>query len=193
MEVNWHTIQANISDLKPSAYNPRRISKTEFENLKKSISKFGHAYPIVCNKNMTVIGGHQTIRALSELGIQEVSVSIPDRELTLQEEKMLNLALNRIHGEWDENILPNLLKELQNIDLSYAGFDEAEVRLNIHNLMDSVEENVFYNTLQEMSDFFSITFVFPKEKTEIINNYIKAKGKDNIRDYIIKLCENDRR
>ena len=139
MVLKWITRRVKVGDLKPSGYNPRRMSDHDFESLKKSIGEYGHVYPMVCNSNLTVIGGHQTLRALKSLGVEETSVSVPERELTLLEEKALNLALNRISGEWDMNLLPDLLKELyeSNVDMSLTGFDDKEINDLIQGLYDS--------------------------------------------------------
>ncbi len=104
----------NIADLKPAKYNPRKDLQPgdpEYEQLKKSITAFGYVDPIIVNKrNNIVIGGHQRLKILTELGNKAVDVSVVD--LDEKEEKALNVALNKISGEWDMPMLQDILIEL---------------------------------------------------------------------------------
>ena len=64
-----------IGSLKPAAYNPRKqlkLGDKEYENIKKSIEEFGYVEPIIVNYDMTVIGGHQRLTVLKNLGYEEV-------------------------------------------------------------------------------------------------------------------------
>ena len=57
-----------INNLNPAEYNPRQISNKQYEDLKASIDKFGLVDPIIINSDNTVIGGHQRLKVLRELG-----------------------------------------------------------------------------------------------------------------------------
>lgn len=121
-----------IDDLLPADYNPRKDLKPgdkEYESIKKSIEEFGYIDPIIVNeKNKnTVIGGHQRLKVLKELGYDEVEVSVV--KLDWDSEKALNIALNKLNGEWDEDKLKSILSELEDIDfdLEFTGFDKAEL------------------------------------------------------------------
>lgn len=121
-----------ISEINPAPYNPRLDLKpgdAEYEKLKKSMAEFGYVEPLVWNqRTKTLVSGHQRFKILIEQGLQEVAVSVVD--LPLKKEKALNLALNKIEGDWDENKLAQLLDELNNdgeIDLGLTGFDMPEV------------------------------------------------------------------
>src|ERR1700722_6117278 len=85
-----------IKDLIPATYNPRKIEPKELNKLKRSLTRFGFVEPVVANKDMTVIGGHQRLKAAEALGIVEVPVIFVD--IPKGDEKALNLALNRISG-----------------------------------------------------------------------------------------------
>ncbi len=56
-----HITSVKISKLKPALYNPRQITNKQYNDLKESITKFGLVDPIIVNKDMTVIGGHQRL------------------------------------------------------------------------------------------------------------------------------------
>jgi hypothetical protein len=118
-----------ISDLKPAAYNPRKDLKPgdpEFEKIKNSIIEFGYVEPIIVNDDLSVIGGHQRIKVLKELGYDEIECVVIDVDKT--KEKALNIALNKISGEWDSEALSKLLDELnqEDYDIELTGFDFSE-------------------------------------------------------------------
>ena len=119
-----------VSVLKPAAYNPRKKLKpgdAEYEKIKNSIEEFGFADPLVVNADMTIIGGHQRLTVAMDLGFTEVPCAVVDIDKT--REKALNIALNKITGAWDENLLADLLKDIQdsNFDLGFTGFDPPEI------------------------------------------------------------------
>lgn len=126
-----------IEDIKPARYNPRSISDKDFKKLSESIEQFGLVDPIIINlKNHNIIGGHQrfdylyyekkdTELHLIELG--DIGWVFSDTDLEIKDdnhEKALNLALNRISGEWNYDELNKLLDELAEFDLDkVTGFD----------------------------------------------------------------------
>lgn len=82
-----------------------------------------------------LVGGHQGFKILvNELGSSEVNVSVVD--LDDAREKALNIALNKISGDWDEDKLAQVLSELQesDLDVELTGFDleEAVDLINEH-------------------------------------------------------------
>ncbi len=120
-----------IDDLVPAPYNPRvdlRPGDPDYEKLKRSIQEFGLVEPVVWNKRTGhVVGGHQRLKILRELGYKEVEVSVVD--LDEKREKLLNVALNKIEGDWDNFKLKELLQELEfgGADIELTGFDEDEI------------------------------------------------------------------
>lgn len=117
--------------LNPAAYNPRKDLKPgdkEYEKLKRSIAEFGYVEPIIWNKTTgNVVGGHQRLKVLLDLGVTEIDCVIV--ELDDKREKALNLALNKIQGDWDETKLASLMAEFDAsiFDVSLTGFDADEV------------------------------------------------------------------
>ena len=122
--------QENIHDLRSDPANPRRINDTELEALTRSINQFGLIDPIIVRKeDKTVIGGHQRLLAARKLGYKTVPVVLTD--LTTEQAHLLNIALNKISGSFDQELLARLLKELQeapDIDLSLSGFEDDELK-----------------------------------------------------------------
>ncbi len=124
-------VKMKLSELNPAEYNPRKALKPgdpAYEKLKASILSFGNVEPIVWNRSTgSVIGGHQRLRVLLDLGVEESEVSVV--ELSEVDEKRLNIALNKITGEWDDEKLTSLLAELTagGADVYPTGFDEQEL------------------------------------------------------------------
>lgn len=131
-----------VNELKKANYNPRLMPKSEMKKLKNSIKEFGVVDPIIINlKNNTIIGGHQRFEALAELDSEDewhllklgdVGWVFPDTDLKIENEsheKALNIALNRISGEWDYEKLNEVLTELEDSDYDTAltGFDDEEI------------------------------------------------------------------
>ena len=103
-----------VSELKAAEYNPRKDLKPEdeeYKKLKRSIEEFGYVEPVIWNKRTgNVVGGHQRLKVLKDLGYDQVDCVILD--IDLQKEKALNLALNKISGEWDDTLLTAAVKRL---------------------------------------------------------------------------------
>jgi len=109
-------------------YNPRKISESDLSALRRSLRFFGCVEPVVVNRRTSrIVGGHQRVRAAQAEGVESLLVVWVD--LDEPSERQLNLALNRIHGEWDEERLAALLAELerQGADLELTGFDDDEL------------------------------------------------------------------
>lgn len=121
-----------IGKINAAPYNPRvdlRPGDAEYEKLRRSIGEFGLVEPLVWNRRTgNLVGGHQRFKVLLEEGITHAEVSVVD--LPPERERALNLALNRISGEWDEEKLARLLDELSRtpgLDLALTGFDPPEI------------------------------------------------------------------
>lgn len=123
--------EININEINPALYNPRKNLQpgdSEYDKLKKSILAFDMIEPLVWNKRTgNLVGGHQRLKVLKELGYTKVEVSVVD--LDAKKEKALNLALNKIQGEWDFPKLKDLLEELDtgDFDIEITGFDLKEL------------------------------------------------------------------
>lgn len=120
-----------VTDLLPAEYNPRKDLKPgdkEYEKLKRSIEQFGYVEPVIWNQTTgRVVGGHQRLKVLMDMGITEVDCVIV--EMDVEKEKALNIALNKISGEWDNDKLALLISDLQgtDFDVSLTGFEPEEL------------------------------------------------------------------
>ena len=120
-----------INSLKDAVYNPRQMTSKQYNDLKISMEKFGLVDPIIINMDNTVIGGHQRLRVLRDLG----ALNVPTVRLNLskKDEKELNVRLNKNTGSWDLDILAN---EFDVVDLLDWGFKHIELGFNI----DKIDE-----------------------------------------------------
>lgn len=119
-----------VTELNPASYNPRKKLKPgdkEYQKIKDSITEFGFADPLVVNSDMTIIGGHQRLTVAMDPGYTEVPCDVVDVDKV--REKALNIALNKITGAWDDNLLAELLADLQNSDFNtaFTGFEPPEM------------------------------------------------------------------
>ncbi|EMW5437449.1 DNA modification methylase [Enterococcus faecalis] len=156
-----------LSELHPAEYNPRVELKSgmeEYEKLKQSILEFGFVDPPIFNKRTgNLVGGHQRVAVARELGLfNEIEVSVVN--LPLNKEKALNVALNKISGQWDEEKLYVLLNELDDETVSLTGFDTEEVDslLDSFNYEEDIEKPI-------IEDDFQVN--------EFIENHPEAKTK----------------
>jgi hypothetical protein len=116
----------SIDQLKKWQDNPRVMPDDQAKALRANIQRFGIVDPIIINKSNMIIGGHQRLEAAIQLGIKQVpvvQVDVKGKDL-----KVLNLALNRISGDWDEAKLAPLLMELKDLpEIDLTGFQPQEI------------------------------------------------------------------
>lgn len=134
-----------IRRINPAPYNPRidlQPSDPAYEQLRKSIDEFGCVQPLVWNKRSgNLIGGHQRLKILIEQGAREVEVSVVN--LTPEREKLLNIALNKIQGDWDQEKLARLLDELTKtpeVEVELSGFDLPDIQELIASVLNNADE-----------------------------------------------------
>lgn len=120
-----------LADLQPAEYNPRvdlQPGDPEYDKLRRSVETFGYVEPIIWNERTErIVGGHQRLKVMLDLGIEEESIVVVD--LAPNDEKALNIALNKISGDWDMPRLKDLLEILDTgaYDVTLTGFGMAEI------------------------------------------------------------------
>ena len=143
--MNIEKIQ--IDKLKAATYNPRQISTKQYKDLKESINKFGLVDPIIVNEYFTenyyvVIGGHQRLKICKELGYKDIGCIILN--LNKEQERELNIRLNKNTGEFDMDILAN---EFDIDELVDWGFKHIDLDVNIDKIVE--EDNSATITIKE--------------------------------------------
>lgn len=131
-----------LDELNPAPYNPRQKlapGDVEFEKLCSSVRTFGNVEPILWNRRTgNIVGGHLLYDVLRHLGETETQVVAVD--LPLEEEKLLNIALNKIKGEWDFDKLSGLLAEFDLVEAKMSGFSPQEIMLLVAEANTSQED-----------------------------------------------------
>lgn len=156
-------IKKRIADMERAEYNPRvelMPGDDEYEKLKRNIDRFGVVVPVIWNKRTNrVVSGHQRLTVLMNEGVTETDVSVVDLDETA--EKQLNIAMNKVTGEWDEVKLKELLDALVDGD-----FLDSELK--------SIEET------------FNISLKFSAEDRDVLKEYIKDNGKEDLVAVIVQ-------
>lgn len=169
-----------ISDLRPADYNPRQDLKPgdrEYEKIARSIDEFGYVEPIVWNEQTgNVVGGHQRLKVLKERGFEEIEVTVVN--LSEKDEKILNVALNKITGRWDFGKLSELLTELQEEGaLEATGFEPWEIdamTMQYDHIDDLLNEDFSEFANKAEKDTFTMTFSIPEEQKEVVQKYVET-------------------
>lgn len=155
-----------ITELHPCDYNPRKISDEQYEALKKSMGEYGFVEPILIDltDNNSIIGGHQRFNVLLDEILDEnredkiyvirlgsIGWAFTDLDLSVKDKPHqmgLNLALNKISGDWDNLKLKDMFEELSLVgfDIDLTGFEDVELKeldlsLDKNNLIESKEDN----------------------------------------------------
>ena len=133
-----------VNDLNPASYNPRQISSKQYKDLKESIKKFGLVDPIIVNKDNTVIGGHQRLKICKDLKYVDVDCVMLD--LSKEEERELNIRLNKNTGDFDMDILAN---EFDIEELTDWGFKHIDLDVNIDKIEEDKDDNYVITITEE--------------------------------------------
>lgn len=119
----------DLKDINPAKYNPRvqlKPGDQEWDALKNSLDRFGVAAPLVVNETTgNLVSGHQRLAVLKQSG--ETRVEVVLIQMDEDKEKLLNVALNKIEGDWDEEKLKELFDEVDDEDIKFTGFTEEDI------------------------------------------------------------------
>lgn len=116
--------------------NPRNITRDGFARLIEQIKKLGQYKPLIVTKDGIVLGGNMRLKALKELGIDKVWVSVVEPK---DENEMLEYALsdNDRAGFYDSELLANLVPNYE-VDWSKFAVDTKEP-ITIQELLDQFQ------------------------------------------------------
>lgn len=144
--------EIDIKKLKAADYNPRvelKAGMRDYEALQASIETFGQVEPIVWNKRTgNVVGGHQRLTVLKDMGAKTALCNVVD--LSLEEEKVLNLALNKIKGEWDYAKLEDVLNSIP--DRLATGFTADELSILLAANESGIDEDFDFSDWDDDDD-----------------------------------------
>lgn len=173
-----------IAAMNRAAYNPRvdlQPEDEEYQAIERSLKRHGLVQPIVWNRRTnTVVSGHQRLTVLEAQGETEVTVSVVD--LDDIQEKELNVALNKITGEWDDDKLSVILNELGE-EATDTGFTLPEIDV----LRDELK-SYFYDVTapdeeeptEEPEESFLLSLTFDAADEKPLKAYIKEHSEDAV-------------
>lgn len=177
-----------IADINRAAYNPRvdlKPEDEEYQAIERSLKRHGLVRPIVWNRRTnTVVSGHQLLTVLEAQGETEVTVSVVD--LDDIKEKELNIALNKITGEWDDKKLTDILTELGE-EAADTGFTLPEIdvlRDELKSYFEDVTETDEEHE-EDLEDNFLLSLDFDAADEKPLKAYIKEHGEDAIVKIIV--------
>ena len=182
--------EIKVAQLNAAPYNPRvdlEPGMPEWEKLKRSIEEFGHVEPIVWNKRTgNVVGGHQRLAVLKSMGYDTVPCSVVDLDDT--DEKLLNVALNKIKGQWDYDKLEDVLRGFDYEVATASGFSAEEIAVILANNEDLLDDEEDYGDWDDdepeeqiVGGSYVVTLVFAN--AELATQWAENEGyEDKIRE-----------
>lgn len=160
--ISWKAETRKLATLKEWTKNPRKITAEEFEALKEGIAKRGFHDVLKTDIDGTIISGHQRRRALIDLGIEEVTVLMPDRALTNEEKEIIAIESNRHRGTFDFDILANefdmnilLESGFKEFELGFATADRLENEPDKDSLKDTMT-SYLDGSVRQVTLYFSV-------------------------------------
>jgi ParB-like chromosome segregation protein Spo0J len=189
----------SVDDVKVAPYNPRvdlQPGDPEYEALRNSIERFGIVDPLVWNtRTKRLVGGHQRFKIIRD-HLKHKEVPVVEVSLDDEDEKALNIALNKIQGRFDDAKLSDILRELNRdgYDATITGYGGDEIK-KIIEAADLAAQGgdtgaltgSFAEKLNRDSDTFEVTFGFPKKILEKYDAYVQEKGKAYLTQQIIEI------
>lgn len=180
--------EIKVTELNAAQYNPRialEPGMPEWEKLKTSIERFGNVEPVVWNRRTgNVVGGHQRLAVLKSMGYESVPCSVVD--LDEKEEKLLNIALNKIKGQWDYDKLEEILSGFDYEVATASGFSAEEIAVILAN-NDDLGDDADYGDWDDgeekpiVGGSYVVTLVFAN--AELAAQWAENEGyKDQIRE-----------
>lgn len=173
-----------IADMNRAAYNPRvdlQPEDEEYQAIERSLKRHGLVQPIVWNRRTnTVVSGRQRLTVLEAQGETEVTVSVVD--LDDIQEKELNVALNKITGEWDDDKLSVILNELGE-EATDTGFTLPEIdvlRDELKSYFDDVTAPDEEEPTEEPEESFLLSLTFDAADEKPLKAYIKEHSEDAV-------------
>lgn len=188
-------VERSAAELIPAEYNPRELTEDQFEQIKASIQRFGMVDPIIVNKNKDrkdiIIGGHQRVKVATRMGIDKVPTV--ELDLTLEQEKELNVRLNKNTGRWNFDLLAN---HFDPSELLSWGFNETELSFfdaafeeepNMDDEFDAARETYENNAIKQIILYFD-----GDQYEDVLTRLDKVIEKEDLEDNsqaLIKLLE----
>lgn len=139
------------------------MTDEQFNQLKKSIEKFGYINYLTVDEQYRVIGGNHRLKAMKELGFEKIKV-IQVKGFSESEIKSMNVALNQIHGEINEIKMESFMIDMEEEDIEFLDDSNSEIKEE-----EIKEEEIKIKPYNKTHILIS----FEPEKLLIIEKYLK--------------------
>lgn len=180
IKVGKQTLVA-LKDLTPFEGNPRTITRDMMNKLCQSIEEEGFIQPVVIDEKNRVLGGWQRTRAAKKLKMREVPVIRVDCKGDEQRAKILNLRLNKIHGEFDYEALYKFLEDIDVSLIGNAGFDAEEIE-EITKMLNEADQELAENA-EETIERAKVSFEADASKSRCDFKFGSFRTKVSIKQY----------
>lgn len=169
--------------------NPRFISEGDYAKLVASIREKNMTgilplKVIQFNGEWIVLGGNMRLRAMQELGIEEVSCIVVPEGTDAETLNEFIIKDNATLGDWDMDALANWDEPL-----SDWGVDVPKYGDDLSHLLDDANFESLNDIAREQTGLKQVTFLFPKEDAEKVEEYIKTNGKKYLVQKITEICQ----
>lgn len=159
--------QINLKDLIIADYNPRinlNPEDKEYQDIKNNINMYGMIQPFIVNirgGQNKLVSGHQRLNVLKELGYEKVDCVLID--VPIEDEKSINIAMNKITGKWDMTKLNTIIEEVKASNtFNFTGFSDEEVKKLKKDLEKSMQKE---NIIQD--DNFDPNKIVREDKVKV--------------------------
>lgn len=186
------SVKQNTGQIAGLPSNPRQWKQEDIDRIAKSLNETPELFdarPLIVyphNGEYIIMGGNLRYEGAKKNGLDAVPVHILPENMDVDKLKEIVLKDNGSFGEWDFDALANEWDDLPLADwglpswinTSSGDFEEIE-DLEIESVASAGESK---------SGFSAITFVFPKEEAEVVNDWIANNSKDELTVKIVDLC-----
>ena len=186
----------NIKEIKPNPDNPRVIKDDKFAKLKKSIQDFPQMLelrPLVIDENNIVLGGNMRLRALQDLGIDEVPI-LYAKDLTEEQKKEFTIKDNLSYGEWDWDTLANEWDSKLLNDWGLNSWNYKEVTPDFDaDVSGTVLERYINNTIKQITLYYETeTYIDVLQKLDSIAKQIGVDDNSQVVLHLLKVYESQK-
>lgn len=190
-------IKIDINKIKEYENNAKDHPEWQIAQISKSIQEFGFNDPITINGDFQIIEGHGRYLACKKLGIEEIPCIVL-KNLTEAQERAYIIAHNKltINTGFDRDKLMYELNSLkiEGIDIEAFGFTAKDLEVAEIEALDAITNESFTSLADEIkneSSIFTISFNFPVDKREKIEEFIKLKTKEYFVNKILEEMEGE--
>jgi len=192
-KIKWKAELRPLASLKEWEKNPRKLTDREKRELSEQLEKYGNLSPIVIDTDGTICGGHGRRKVFEDWKLKEALCWIPDRKLTADEFRDINVLLNTHKGQFDSSKLVSLFEK--DFDrLKYLGVDGSilsQMKSDFEETLDKMTtEGAAYPIMPKMSERYDAFVIFTTNEIEraFMMNFLKIGDSKSYKNKYIGIC-----